>query len=58
MAIEIKRSTSPKLSPGFRFGREVLKPKEAYLVHGGTGQWSMAKGVTAIDLAGLLERLD
>ena len=48
MAIEIKRSTAPDLSAGFRSAREVLKPKEAYVVHGGSGQWPIDKGVTAI----------
>ena len=57
MAIEIKRSTAPDLSAGFRSAREVLKPKEAYVVHGGTGEWPIDKGVTAIDLAGLMRRL-
>jgi predicted AAA+ superfamily ATPase len=57
MAIEIKRSTAPDVSAGFRSAREVLKPKEAYVVHGGTGEWPIDKGVTAIDLAGLVQRL-
>jgi predicted AAA+ superfamily ATPase len=57
MAIEIKRSTAPDLSAGFRSAREVLKPKEAYVVHGGSGQWPIDKGVTAIDLVGLMRRL-
>lgn len=57
MAIEIKRSTAPELSAGFRSAREVLKPKEAYVVHGGIGHWPIAKGVTAIDLVELMRRL-
>jgi predicted AAA+ superfamily ATPase len=57
MAIEIKRSTAPDLSAGFRSAREVLKPKEAYVVHGASGQWPIDKGVTAIDLLGLMRRL-
>jgi hypothetical protein len=57
MAIEIKRSTAPELSAGFRSAREVLKPKEAYVVHSSVGHWPIAKGVTAIDLVGLMRRL-
>ncbi|MES1172347.1 MAG: DUF4143 domain-containing protein [Bacteroidota bacterium] len=57
MAIEINRSTAPTLSAGFRSAQEVLRPKEAYIVHGGSGRWPIDKGVTAIDLAGLVRRL-
>jgi uncharacterized protein len=56
-AIEIKRSTAPELSAGFRSAREVLKPKEAYVVHGGSGHWPMGKGVMAVDLVELMRRL-
>lgn len=57
MAIEIKRSTAPTLSRGFHNAREVLKPKEAYLVHSGHETWPTAKGVTAIGLRDLMSRL-
>lgn len=36
MVIESKRSTAPTLSRGFNLARQALKPREAYLVHGGT----------------------
>jgi hypothetical protein len=57
MAIEIKRSTAPELSRGFRSAREVLRPKEAYLVHSGVESWPTAKDVTAIALGDLIRRL-
>lgn len=57
MVIEIKRSTAPTLSRGFNLARQALKPREAYLVHGGTDSWPMADGVTAIGLRGLMRRL-
>ena len=57
MVIEIKRSTAPTLSRGFNLARQVLKPREAYLVHGGTDSWPMADGVTAIALRELMQRL-
>jgi hypothetical protein len=57
MVIEIKRSTAPTLSRGFNLARQALKPREAYLVHGGTDSWPMAGGVTAIGLRELMRRL-
>jgi uncharacterized protein len=57
MVIEIKRSTAPTLSRGFNLARRALKPREAYLVHGGTDSWPMADGVTAIGLRELMRRL-
>lgn len=57
MAAEIKRSTAPKLTRGFRLARETLKAREAYLVHGGVETWPMAEGVTAIGLLDLMRKL-
>lgn len=57
MAIEIKRSSAPELTKGFRSAREVLKPKSAYLLHGGEETWPVEKGVTAISLLGLMAQL-
>ena len=57
MVIEIKRSTAPTLSRGFNLARQPLKPRAAYLVHGGTDSWPMADGVTAIGLRELMRRL-
>lgn len=57
VAIEIKRSTAPVRSSGFRLACEVLQPGEAFVVHGGTGQWPMAPGVTAIPVQDLANQL-
>lgn len=57
MAIEIKRSTAPAVSKGFRIGCTDLRPKAAYVVHGGTATWPMGGGVTAISLTDLTRRL-
>ena len=57
MAIEVKRSTAPSLSKGFRLACEVLQPKEAYLAHGGTDTWPLDRGVTAIAFGALMRRL-
>ena len=58
MMIEIKRSTAPELSKGFRSAQDVLRPKEAYLLHGGSDTWPIGKAVTAMSLAELMRKLD
>lgn len=40
-----------------RAARQVLKPKESYLVHGGDQTWPIGKGVEAISLGDLMRRL-
>jgi uncharacterized protein len=57
MAIEIKRSTAPSVTKGFRLACDTLKPKAAYLVHGSDGTWPAEKSVTAVSLSDLLARL-
>jgi hypothetical protein len=57
VAIEIKRTTAPAQSRGFRLGCDVLQPGQAFVVHGGTEQWPMAAGVTAIGLRALANQL-
>lgn len=57
MAIEVKRSSAPALSRGFRSACEVLKPAQAYLVHGGSESWEEPGGAVAIVLPALLLRI-
>jgi hypothetical protein len=57
IAVEIKRSTAPTLSRGFHLACEVLKPKQSYLVHGGSETWPLAAGVEAISLTSLMQRI-
>ena len=57
MAIEIKRSPGAPLSRGFQAGCDVLRPRERYLVHGGTDRWPRPNGVTSIGLLDLVEHL-
>lgn len=57
LAIEIKRATAPTVSRGFRVGCADLKPREAYVVHGGSESWPMGDGVTAISLTALMQRM-
>lgn len=57
MAIEIKRSTAPVVTKGFRLACDTLKPKKAYLLHGGDDTWPVGQGVTATTLSDLMGRL-
>lgn len=57
MAIEIKRTSAPQLTKGFRSAREVLEPKNSYVVHGGEETWPVEKGITAISLVELMRLL-
>jgi predicted AAA+ superfamily ATPase len=57
MAIEIKRSTAPAVTKGFRLACDTLKPKEAYLLHSSDETWRAEKDVTAVSLSELLDRL-
>jgi uncharacterized protein len=57
MAIEIKRSTAPSVTKGFRLACDTLKPKAAYLVHSADETWPAGEDVTAVSLTDLLTRL-
>ena len=55
--VEIKRSSAPVVSKGFRIACEDLSPRAAYVVHGGDEEWPMGGNVTAISLAVLAQRI-
>ena len=57
MAIEIKRSTAPVVSKGFRLACDTLRPKVTYVVHGGDDTWPLEQGITAVALPELMRRL-
>lgn len=57
IAIEVKRTTAPDVSKGFRLAIAALRPRHAFLVHSGDAEWLMSGGVTAISLPGLMQRL-
>ena len=57
LAIEIKRSTAPVLSKGFRLACDTLRPQATYVVHGGDDTWPLEKGITAVALPELMRRL-
>ena len=56
-AIEIKRTTAPDVSKGFRLACGVLKPRAAFVVYGGDDEWPMGSNVRAISLRGIAARL-
>ena len=56
MAIEIKRSTAPALSRGFRLAADALHAKARFLVHGGAATWTV-DGVQMVPLDVLMRRL-
>ena len=58
MVIEIKRSTAPTVSKGFRLACEDLSPKSAYVAHSGSDRWPMPGKVTAISLVELMQQLE
>ena len=57
LAIEIKRTTAPDVSKGFRLACAALKPREAYVVHGGVDEWRMRDGVTATSRGRLMRQM-
>jgi hypothetical protein len=57
MAIEIKRSTAPEISKGFTLACELLRPRARYAVHAGADTWPIGRGLTALPLRDLMERL-
>ncbi len=56
-AIEIKRSSAPKLEKGFRTAIEDVRPSRAFVVYGGGERYPKGDGVEAIGLKGLAEEL-
>lgn len=57
VAIEIKRSTAPKLTRGFLSACEDVQPGKAFMVHPGVERFPMGGGVEALNLAELIAEL-
>lgn len=57
MVVEIKKSTAPTVSKGFRIATADLGARRAFVVHGGDETWPMGDGITAIALRDLLREL-
>lgn len=56
-AIEIKRSSVPKLSRGFHAACEDLKPARRFVVHGGSESFILGEGIEALSLRDMMTRL-
>ena len=52
-AIDIKRTSAPKVERGFRSALDDVKPTRAFLVHSGRDQFPLSGDVEAISLNGL-----
>jgi hypothetical protein len=56
-AIEVKRSSAPKLQRGFHSACEDLKPQQQYLVYPGIERFSVGDRTEAIGVVALAEQL-
>jgi len=57
-AIEIKRSSAPKLSRGFHSACDDLKPTKKIVLHSGVDDYPIAKGIEAMTLPSIIEKLN
>ena len=53
-AIEIKRSTAPKVSKGFYSACEDLRPTRKFVVHAGAESFPLGKGIDAMTLPAMV----
>ncbi len=56
-AIEIKRSSAPKLSKGYYIACDDIKATQKYVVYAGQDTFKLNKDVTAISLHDIMEKL-
>ena len=56
-AIEIKRSSSPKLSKGFYSACNDINPNQKFVIYSGSDRFSMGNNITAISLVDLMDRI-
>ena len=54
-AIEIKRSSAPRVSRGFHSACEDLRPARKFVVHGGTESFPLAQDIRAMSLPAMVE---
>lgn len=57
LAVEIKLSSAPSVSKGFYLACEAIRPKAAFVVHGGDAAWPTTGGVQALPLAHMMRHL-
>jgi hypothetical protein len=56
-AVEIKRTSVPKLTKGFFTACDVLQPNRKYVIYNGEETYSLAQGIQAISLSGMMQIL-
>ena len=56
-AIEVKRSSAPRVPKGFRIATTDVSAAEKFIVYAGTETYPLGDGITAIPLPALMERL-
>ena len=56
-AVEIKRSSAPKVQKGFHAAVEDVRPSRAFVVYGGSERYLKSDGVEAIGLRDLANEL-
>ncbi len=56
-AVEIKRTSTPKLSKGFYIACEDIQPTRKFVVHGGVDAFPMGEGIEAVTLGGAMSML-
>jgi predicted AAA+ superfamily ATPase len=56
-AIEIKRTTAPKIERGLRQAIDDLEPERGFIVYGGQDRYPKANGIEAISLRGMAAEL-
>ena len=56
-AIEVKRSSAPKVEKGFYFACEDLKPRRRFVVYPGKERFSLGDNIEAVGLSDLAREL-
>jgi len=56
-AIEVKRSSAPKVEKGFHFACEDLKPRRRFVVYPGAERFSLGDKIEAVGLSDLVREL-
>ena len=54
-AIELKRSSAPRVSGGSRSACQDLQPARKFVVHAGNESYSLARGIRAVTLPAIID---
>ncbi len=56
-AVEVKRSSAPKVSKGLHLGAADIQASEVFVAYPGDGEFPVSTGITAVPLLALARRL-